>query len=750
MRIFILFIVAIALILRAFLLTAVQEKTNVQILAYSEVITSVLLTTFLFVTAFGLGSWFFRFSGLKTPRFRLRVFFATALGLGAISLIVLVMGAPGLLRRTILLAVLSILFLSGIPFYAEVLKKFSEWWQGIPAKSLDAPTLFAVIFITLLTLLYLVCALPLPVNYDVLEYHLGSLLQSLQGGSISPQPHVFYSHLPFGIEALYAAGLVLEKSGQYLTPKLINFGLWLLASFGIYLLGEQAGFRRAWRLLGVILFGMNCLVFSVGLDAFVELGQSVYVLGALICWFLWWRKLSADWKLEIAHCELQIVDSEKRKREGSEQNYAPPNLKFKTSNLRLPIICGNGWLRLAFVFWGLALGVKYSILGIGILPFFIFLLPVGLIYRREWEESSGGVKGGFLRAWILHAVLGVVIIALTFSPWMVRSFYHTHNPVFPFLSGIFHSPDWTPQQMAYYVSVNREVAPLSLAHIASYIEKWRGMGALYVLPLLLVPFLFARKKWVLALFGFVALCYGFWNLFIQTPVRFMVPIIPVVILLVILVLRRLAEINRFGVLFLLPYIIFFAAAFQMHCVEVFNIGYAKAALFCFEQSDFLEDQLGAYKAAADFINKELPPDTRLLFLYEARTFYVNRPVTTNTVFDRSLLLDIAASEPDAQAMRNRLIALGYTHILMNEVELNRLIHFYAPKETLGHPGISPLFQDPDANLTAFDALYGPYHFDGRYQANRKKIREFLSSLQRNIIFERADDRGLRFYISSLK
>jgi hypothetical protein len=304
--------------------------------------------------------------------------------------------------------------------------------------------------------------------------------------------------------------------------------------------------------------------------------------------------------------------------------------------------------------------------------------------------------------------------------------------------------------MAYYMETNRAAATFSPEALRLIITKFMDVGPLYFVPILLAMYLYRQVKWVVALAGYAIAGLIFWNLIIHPPARFLVPLVPLLTILTVLMLKRLVRMSILGILCLVPYLLFIPAAAQIHFVETFNTGYIKAALFSFDQRDFLLDQLGAYQEAADFINHNLPQDARLLFLYEARTLYIKRPVTVNTVFDRSLLVDIAAAAPDAEGIRSRLLTLGYSHVLVNEIELNRLIHTYAPVSVLEETGLREKFQDGRSNLTAFEDLYGPYHFDERYAPNRRKVREFMALLGKRKIFARSDNRGLEFYIASLK
>jgi|GEM_PF-664828 len=705
-------------ILLAFALNSVQEKLTIQLAAYGGVLVKGFIAFGIFMAAFFLGSHLMHmfekiaFNKNLAPGEEvgfenlalIRSFLSLVLGMGGLSFIILFLGSLRLLQQKILLPVFIIFILFGLGLYRSFFVETKRAISGFFKKPCDVLTILAFITLALLVMLYLVCALALPIQYDVLEYHLGAVEQSLRNGTIAPRTHVFYSFLPYGMESIYAAGMLLEGASSWYTPKFINLGLLLLCFAGIYLLLGFVGLDRNWGLFGAILFGMNRLVFTVGLDAFVEIGQTVYVLAALVCWFLSWQ--------------------------------------YKK----------KGYFYLSFIFWGFALGVKYSILGLGIIPFFAVLIPVGI---KRMEEQKP-----VLRESVILAIQGAGIIFVMFMPWMLRNYVHTGNPFFPFFSRIFAWENWTPEQMEFYYRVNRLAPPLSVQNLMVHLTKWKDIGYLYTIPLILVFMVFRNRSLIMGLSGFALMGYLFWNIFLNPPARFLVPLVPVIILLLLLGLRRVARISRFGLVFLIPYGIFICASFQMHLVELFNTGYVKAAFFCYEQDDFLFDQLGYYKEGADFINETLAPSSRLLFLYEARSLYIRNPVLCNTVFDKSPLLGIAEEAGDGKGIRAELRSRGFTHVLVNEIELNRLIHTYAPPKGIQslarkildskRGDIRPLFRDPHSNLTMFDQLYGPYYFDGRFHENRGKIRDFISLVQEGIVFERFDERGLRFYIAKLQ
>ncbi|HPB31668.1 MAG TPA: hypothetical protein PLB62_09450, partial [Candidatus Sumerlaeota bacterium] len=409
---------------------------------------------------------------------------------------------------------------------------------------------------------------------------------------------------------------------------------------------------------------------------------------------------------------------------------------------------GQSPLVFSFVFWGFALRVKWSILGMGIVPFFVLLVPAGLYFHHTQSGRGASIKS-MARPVLKWWLLGMVIVAAVFSPWMIRAFLQTGNPVFPFLSGVFPWDGWTRAQMDYYMDVNRQAAPFSSEHLGMYLHKWKDLGALWFLPALLSPFFIRERRSNLILLVFGLAGYLLWNLFLQPPARFLVPLIPVFVLLNLVTFRGLVRSTPRGVFFLFPWILLVPALLYVRLLELHNSGFLKAALFSYQQEEFLQEQLPAYYEAADFINKNLPADARLLFLYEARVFYVERPVTASTVFDRSPLVNHAAASESARDLMKRLQGAGYTHILLNEVEMNRLIRTYVPKSILIGMGIAPYFTNPDANLTAFDNLYGPYLLDPGYEKARPVIREFTRIMKTRAVFDRVDDRGLRFFIAPL-
>jgi hypothetical protein len=190
----------------------------------------------------------------------------------------------------------------------------------------------------------------------------------------------------------------------------------------------------------------------------------------------------------------------------------------------LCIWCGSEehkWLVLAGVMCGLAIGVKYPGL------FFLAALMGFLVYTsvRSRRCYSSSLRFGL-------AALAVA------SPWFLRSFYYTRNPVFPFFYGWFARwfgwGQWKPEYQGVFVDLNGLGMGKSLKAFLAL--PWNlavhpaAFGGGFVSPIcLILPVLFlllrylpSRARAILAL----GLAYGlFWFLTAQGA-RYLVPALP--------------------------------------------------------------------------------------------------------------------------------------------------------------------------------------------------------------------------------
>jgi hypothetical protein len=179
------------------------------------------------------------------------------------------------------------------------------------------------------------------------------------------------------------------------------------------------------------------------------------------------------------------------------------------------------WLVLAGAMCGLAIGTKYPGL------FFLAAFTGFLIYTS--------VRRGKNFASPLRFLLAVLAVA---SPWFLRSFYYTRNPLFPFFytwfARWFGWGQWKPEYQGVFVDLNGLGMGKSLKALLSL--PWNlavhpaAFGGGFVSPIcLILPIIFlffrclpGRARAILAL----GLAYGlFWFLTAQGA-RYLLPALP--------------------------------------------------------------------------------------------------------------------------------------------------------------------------------------------------------------------------------
>lgn len=69
---------------------------------------------------------------------------------------------------------------------------------------------------------------------------------------------------------------------------------------------------------------------------------------------------------------------------------------------------------------------------------------------------------------------------------------------------------------------------------------------------------------------------------------------------------------------------------------------------------------------------KLPPNARVLFVAEPRGFLFPRRFETSSQHDRSLLVGLLRTEITPEEAKTRLVGLGYTHLLVNVPEMQRM------------------------------------------------------------------------------
>ncbi len=328
------------------------------------------------LAAVGIGLWAVRALGLHRQPPRWQWLIGAGLGAGLLAMLVLALGALGVLSTGVWWAIVAAAIAAGVARAASLIAETRR-----PPES-DAPSgdarrpyhrwcwLAAVPF-ALLAISAATCPpgylWPAEGNgYDVLEYHFGGPREWFDAGRIVHLPHNIYTNFPQSAEMLYLLSFVLHGSpiGGVYSAQLVNLLLAALAVGGAWLAGREFG-RLPGVVAGLTVATCPMLTYLSGV-AYVENGMLAMLTLSLAC----------------ASRGLRAHDAAPR------------------------------WAMVGGLLAGLAGGFKYTALPLGAAPLAI-----------AWFA--------FAKRRVRVAVVFTVSVAAAFAPWAVRNVVNTGNPVFP-------------------------------------------------------------------------------------------------------------------------------------------------------------------------------------------------------------------------------------------------------------------------------------------------------------------------------
>ncbi len=364
----------------------------------------------------GFGAWTLRRLRAAALTLAEEIPFGAAIGMGTLSYLVLAAGLLGYVRLPAVAAMLVILaaiswrdMLRLAARLPSAIAKLAPWRRR---------GLALAIFLLVMFLLTLTGALaPATDNdYDSLVYHLTMPKLYVRDGGIHAIPWLTHSNFPFTIEMLYTVGLLARDQSL---AKLLHFGCgWLtvLAVFGFA--RRHWGSLAGW--LGACILAAVPLVAWQMTTAYIELGLALFVFLALAAL-------------------ARVMAESRESRVESELRSGPAGAESSISNLesRMPLV--SGWLWVAALMCGWAMGTK--MFGGVVFVFALVVLLVALV------ASSRGNRRVISP---LSVVAFAAVAAAIASPWYIKSYLWTGNPVYPFFYGLFDGRFWTAERAQEY------------------------------------------------------------------------------------------------------------------------------------------------------------------------------------------------------------------------------------------------------------------------------------------------------------
>lgn len=619
-----------------------------------------------FVIVLGAGGAGARVLGLKPFKLDAAAFdsrlewrvLSCALGLGLLALSVFVLGSFGLFFTgpVIFLGLVALVFYERPEFAerAEAREPFAFW---------------ALAFVGLLLLAHLPLVCSAPTDYDVLEYHLAAPAQYLAQGRVSFLNENIYATFPEVGEMLYLFSMQVAGNRFDGLPcaHAILISVWVLSIGGVYALarrlsksipvwGEEGAESAA--ACAALLYALVPLGSHLAADFYVEHFQALFHLCAVICACAY-----------LSDLKLRML--------------------FKANADSKP---GASWLYAAGAFGGLCCGAKYTGLLFTLAPMLV-LLPMITMLQAGVREAAGSVWRVALPA-----------VAL-FAPWMVRNFFAGGDPLYPLgvvMRRRIQGAHGLPDRLDHFEAAHR-AGEISLGAFGRALRQLmpglqkdyaEDLGSWPQLLCFAAPGVAALKSTEVVLAALMLVLNLFaWFFFSHRLNRFFFPQLSVLAALGgvgAAACWRVKPLRKVCVALCVVFILIVgplqlgSTVWSSMSREDFSRTRLEAAQ---AQFDFLDWVAGAQRQAETHASLEqfggvrataaLKPNSQVLFIGEAQTFYCDDVPRYSVVFNRSVLEEVLQESRTSADIQRLLKAKGVTHLYFNYSEWSRLDLSYA-------------------------------------------------------------------------
>ena len=217
-----------------------------------------------------------------------------------------------------------------------------------------------------------------PVSRDALTHHLAVSKLYLKHGGVYEIPSLVFSYYPMNIDLLYVIPLYF---GNDIIPKFIHFSFALLTAWIVFSYLKKR-IDTCYALFGVLLFLSLPVIIKLSITVYVDLGLYYFSTASLVYLFKWIEK---DFKIK--------------------------------------------YLIYSAIWCGLALGTKYN----GLIVLFLLTLFVPFIYLRSIHSGTYSQSKA-----IGYSAVFMIVSLMVFSPWMIKNYIWTNNPIYPLYDNLFN------------------------------------------------------------------------------------------------------------------------------------------------------------------------------------------------------------------------------------------------------------------------------------------------------------------------
>jgi len=512
---------------------------------------------------------------------------------------------------------------------------------------------FLIAVIFLFLIIEVLLNLTPPTSRDALIHHLAIPKLWLLHGGMYEIPWADFSYYPMNIDLLY---LVPLSFGNDIIPKFIHLFFGIGTGLLIYwYLGNRFG--KPWGLLGFLIFFSTPLIVHLSTTAYVDLGMAFFTTASILA-FIRWR----------------------------EEGYQ-----------------STKWLILSALCMGLAAGSKYNAL----IAWFFLNAMIVFYHSKDTGKGLPALKSG---------VMFFVVTLLIVSPWYIKNYILTGNPLYPLFDHFFKLlPQVGSEESGLAVHVEHNWASnIFQRRTAMFGETiWETLlipirmffqgkdaspryfdGVLNPIFIVMIPFAFLKNTVPRHMIFFLLFSLFFFLMayfLTVVRVRYILPIIPILTILTVTGMKNIVDripvhpdaLRQAGLLGMSTAIIIFLSMNVMYLKNYVHI--IKPFQFIRGQETreaFLSRHEGSYPAMR-YINENLPQESRILLMFLGRRgYYLDRSYRHDPSFGMTKLSDMVKASEERITFLTYLRSLNCTHVLIRIDMFNKYLHDNYPKETI--------------------------------------------------------------------
>lgn len=326
----------------------------------------------------------------------------------------------------------------------------------------------------------------------------------------------------------------------------------------------------------------------------------------------------------------------------------------------------RGWIAACALLCGFALGTKILV----VIPIAVFCAWILIVEGREC---------GWRKGFSLACILGISSLVIG-SPWYIKAWIYTGNPVYPFMYGIFGGKLWTAQLAADYVKeqtsfgMGKSIPQLFMSPwnlLANAIRFFNlpdpkhpnffAMIGPAFLGLIPIPFVVSRLNKAFLRISAVAMVFFISWFFLMQHSRYLIAALPLFAIMAGWGIDSASCRFSFG-RYVANGFLGFTVAVTLLFGVLLDTTVSKPLTGMMTTDEYLSDTLDVFDAES-YINRELPQSAKIVLFDETRGFYLDREYIWGNPQHHAMIPWPAIHS--GKQMIDWFTGHGYTHFLVN-------------------------------------------------------------------------------------